>query len=138
MDTDLLRQAQMQTKHLIGSLELAHRQTVKSMEETIATLKDQHAYWVSKRQQYIQRSARTGDEICDIRSLTAVDRDPCLDRKLLDIETRKIDDLSDVHSYPARTQIRRRSTMRTQSTHPPGFGAQSPFGRTGSRMSRRK
>lgn len=92
-----------------------------------------------KRQQYIQRSARTGEEINDIRSmldtsLNIVGRDPSLDRQLLEIETRKLDDSLDVHGYPARTPTRRRSPLRT----PPTRLAQSPFRRSISPMSLRK
>ena len=90
-----------------------------------------------KRQQYIQRSARTGEEISDIRSmldnsLTTVGRDPSLDRQLLEIETRKLDDSLD--GYPARTPTRRRSPLRT----PPTRLSQSPLRRTVSPMTSRK
>lgn len=94
-----------------------------------------------KRQQYIQRSARAGDEISDIRSmldtsLTTVGRDPSLDQHLLEIETRKLDDTIDVHGYPARVPTRRRSPVRTPPTR---IGAASPFRRTpGSPMAMRK
>jgi hypothetical protein len=91
-----------------------------------------------KRQQYIQRSARTGEEIGEIRSmldnsLTTVGRDPSLDRQLLEIETRKLDDSIDGHGYP-RTPTRRRSPLRT----PPTRLAQSPLRRTVSPMTSRK
>ena len=93
-----------------------------------------------KRQQYIQRSARAGEEISDIRSmldssLTTVGRDPSLDQHLLEIETRKLDDSLDVHGYPARTPTRRRSPLRTPPTR---LGAQSPFRRQVSPMALRK
>lgn len=93
-----------------------------------------------KRQQYIQRSARTGDEINDIRSmldtsLTTVGRDPSLDRQLLEIETRKLDDSLDVQGYPSRTPTRRRSPLRTPPTR---LGAQSPYRGSISPMSVRK
>ncbi|XP_053390554.1 rootletin-like [Mercenaria mercenaria] len=98
-ETERPRQAQMQAERLLDSRERANRQKVKGVEETIATLKDQLATEMLKRQQYIQRSARTGDEINDIRSmldnsLTTVGRDPSLDRQLLEIETRKLDDFT--------------------------------------------
>lgn len=93
-----------------------------------------------KRQQYIQRSTRTGEEINDIRSmldnsLNTVARDPSLDRQLLEIETRKLDDSLDVHGYQARIPIRRRSPLRTPPTR---LGSQSPFRRSISPMSQRK
>lgn len=106
----------------------------------IATLKDQLATEMSKRQQYIQRSARAGDEINNIRSvldnsLTTVGRDPSLDRQLLEIETRKLDDSLDVHSYAGRTPTRRRSPLRTPPTR---LGAGPQFRRSVSPMSMRK
>jgi hypothetical protein len=50
-----------------------------------------------KCQQYISRSARTGEELRDIRcildsSLSNVTRDQSLDPLLLETETRKLDD----------------------------------------------
>lgn len=67
-----------------------------------------------KRQQYISRSARTGDEIRDIRgvldnSLTNVMRDQSLDPLLLETETRKLDDSMNLErSYPSQSAPRRR------------------------------
>lgn len=111
METERLRQAQMQAEKLLDARERAHRQKIKGMEETIATLKDQLAAEMRKRQQYITRSTRTGEEIADIRSmldssLTNVGRDPSIDQHLLEVETRKLDD-----GY--RTPTRRRSPLRT-------------------------
>ena len=97
----------------------------------IATLKDQLATEMRKRQQYISRSARAGDEISDLRnvldsSLSVVARDPSLDPTLLEVETRKLDDSLDVHGYPGKPgQTRRRSPLRT----PPTRLQQSPFRR---------
>ena len=87
----------------------------------IATLKDQLATEMRKRQQYISRSARTGEEISDIRSmldtsLSNVGRDASLDPHLLEVETRKLDDSIDIHGYPSRTPTRRRSPLRTPPT----------------------
>ena len=61
----------------------------------IATLKDQLSQEMRKRQQYISRSAKTGDEIADIRSmldqsLTRVAFDPDVDPILLDQEKKKL------------------------------------------------
>ena len=67
-----------------------------------------------KRQQYISRSARTGDEIREIRSvldssLSNVTRDQSLDPLILETETRKLDDSLDFRgSY--RTQPRRKTS----------------------------
>ena len=64
-----------------------------------------------KRQQYISRSVRTGDEIKDIRnildgSLHNVMRDPSLDPILLEAESKKLDDtVVDYHSSLAPTKL---------------------------------
>ena len=64
----------------------------------IATLKDQLSQEMRKRQQYISRSAKTGDEIADIRSmldqsLTRVAFDPDVDPILLEQEKKKLGEL---------------------------------------------
>ena len=64
----------------------------------IATLKDQLSQEMRKRQQYISRSVKTGDEIADIRSmldqsLTRVAFDPDVDPILLDQEKKKLGEL---------------------------------------------
>lgn len=85
----------------------------------INTLKDQLSQELRKRQSYISRSARTGDEIKDIRnildnSLSNIARDPSLDPILLDQETRKLDD-SLRFSSPTRLSPRHRSPVRKSS-----------------------
>lgn len=91
----------------------------------IATLKDQLAQEMRKRQQYISRSVRTGDEIKDIRnildgSLSNIIQDPSLDPILLESESKKLDASMDFHSslQPTKLTPARR--------HP------SPLGRSGS------
>jgi hypothetical protein len=110
----------------------------------IATLKDQLNQEMRKRQQFISRSTRAGDEIMDIRnkldtSLTHVSRNPTLDQHLLDYETRKLEDAVDVHSSLVPTKLpRHRSPTRGVS---PSRLSQSPSLRTSgispSRLSRR-
>lgn len=74
---------------------------------------------MKKRQQYISRSVRTGDEIADIRnmldtSLSKVAYDPELDPILLEQETKKLDsDLGFRNSV--RVPPRRRSPHRGPS-----------------------
>ena len=86
--------------------------------QQVSTLKDQLSTEMKKRQQYISRSARTGDEIRDIRSMldtsmTNVTRDQSLDPLLLETETRKLDESLDfVQPYQPRTSARRRSPNR--------------------------
>ena len=70
----------------------------------IATLKDQLSQEMRKRQQYISRSVKTGEEIADIRSmldhsLTKVAYDPDIDPLLLEQETKKLG------QYPPRNEV---------------------------------
>ena len=70
---------------------------------------------MKKRQQYISRSARTGDEIRDIRSmldssLSNVTRDQSLDPLLLETETRKLDDSLEFRGSYRTPQTRRRTS----------------------------
>ena len=58
---------------------------------------------MQKRQQYISRSARAGEDIKDLRnildsSLANVARDPDLGPILMDHEIKKLDDSVDYHS----------------------------------------
>ena len=78
----------------------------------IATLKDQLSQEMRKRQQYISRSVKTGEEIADIRSmldhsLTKVAYDPSIDPDDLPDEwpgfDQVIDDLR-ILSHPRRSQ----------------------------------
>ena len=93
----------------------------------IATLKDQLAQEMRKRQQYISRSVRTGDELRDIRnildsSLGTVARDPSLDPILLDQEARRLDDTVDYHASKLAPSTRRRQHSPTRSTSPIRLG----------------
>merc|ERR1711976_219067 len=69
METERLRSAQIQAERTLESRERAHRQRIKGLEEQVSTLKDQLGQEMRKRQQYISRSVRAGDEIKDIRSI---------------------------------------------------------------------
>lgn len=99
----------------------------------VATLKDQLSQEMHKRQQYISRSSRTGDEIRLLRSslddsLTAVLRDPTLDPMLLEHQTKKLDDTLEYHSRPTR----QRSPLRAGSPLRYGALASTPaFRRSG-------
>lgn len=95
-----------------------------------------------KRQQYISRSARTGDEIKDIRnlldnSMSNVIRDQSLDPILLETETRKLDDSLELQSsFPVRGPSRRRISPVRGS--PARFSSTPVLRRTGSPISLRK
>ena len=99
----------------------------------IATLKDQLSQEMRKRQQYISRSVKTGDEIADIRSmldqsLGKVAYDAELDPILLEQETKKLDD--DLSGYRGRTHVapRRRSPHRGPSPARLGRITSTPVG----------
>lgn len=138
METERLRTAQMQAERTLEARERSHRQRVRGLEEQVATLKDQLAQEMRKRQQYISKSARAGDEIRDLRgvldnSLRNVSRDPQLDSLLLEAETRKLDESMDF--TPSRLRPRSPGPARSQSpgrramTSTPTGGRQTPVGR---------
>ncbi|VDI23434.1 rootletin [Mytilus galloprovincialis] len=114
METERLRTAQMQAERMLETRERSNRTKIKGLEETVATLKDQLSTEMKKRQLYISRSARTGDEIRDIRSildssLSNVTRDQSLDPLIMETETRKLDESLEFRgSY--RSQPRRRTS----------------------------
>lgn len=88
----------------------------------VATLKDQLAQEVKKRNQYLSRSARASTDVNEIRalldsSLANVARDPSLDAALLEAETRRLDDALDLKCAPTRLSPapRARSPVRTSS-----------------------
>ena len=88
----------------------------------MSTLKDQLSQEMRKRQQYISRSVRAGEDIADIRSmldqsLTKVATDPELDPLLLEQESRRLEE-SLGYRRPEKVAPRRRGA--------------SPGGRTGS------
>ena len=87
-------------------------------------MKDQLTQEMRKRQQYISKSVRTGDEIRDLRnildsSLNVVSRDPALDPLLLEHESRKLDESLgygvSFKESPTRLSPRRRSPVRSSS-----------------------
>lgn len=87
-------------------------------------MKDQLNQEMRRRQQYISKSTRTGEEIRDIRSvldnsLQNVGRDGSLDPILLEHETRKLDESLDRSGYSPSPIGRRRSPVRSNS--PPRF-----------------
>lgn len=55
METERFRTAQLEGERRMEARERSHRQRIKGLEETIATLKDQLAQEIAKRQYYITR-----------------------------------------------------------------------------------
>ncbi|KAK3104963.1 hypothetical protein FSP39_014171 [Pinctada imbricata] len=144
METERLRSAQLQAERMLETRERSHRAKVKGLEETIATLKDQLATEMRKRQEYISRSARTGDEIQNLRnvldsSLSNVTRDQSLDPLLLETETRKLDESFDFNrSLPQRSAPRRRTSPLRSSGRYGGYTSTPNIRRSVSPMSLRK
>ncbi|XP_014668845.1 PREDICTED: rootletin-like [Priapulus caudatus] len=102
METERLRTAQQQAERTLDSRERSHRMRIKSLEEQVAHLKDQQAQEMRKRNLYISRSSRAGDDMKDLRallgdSLSAVSRDRTLDPILLEHEIKKLDDSMAYH-----------------------------------------
>nr|KAG5692081.1 hypothetical protein BaRGS_021513 [Batillaria attramentaria] len=134
METERLRSAQVQAERLLEARERAHRQKVKGLEEQIHTLKDQLSQELRRRQQYISKSARAGDDIRDLRSvldnsLATVGRDASLDPILLEHETRKLDESLDISGYSSVG--RRRSPVRGSSPGRLGGVTSTPAFRPG-------
>lgn len=108
---------------------------VLSFSDQNALLKDQIAQELRKRQLYITKSARAGDEIRDIRSvlntsLTSVIRDPNLDPILLEQESHKLEESL---GYGIPVTPRRRSPARTASPGRLGGYTSTPQYRPGPR-----
>lgn len=101
----------------------------------VATLKDQLAVEIRKRQQYITHSVRTNEEIHDIRHQTLDDfpkkaiHNPKLESLLVEHESKKLEEMLDRCS-PALLQHRGRSTTRAFS--PSRMGRISTMARSGS------
>ncbi|CAI9741497.1 Hypothetical predicted protein [Octopus vulgaris] len=119
METERLQTAKLQAERTLEVREHSHRQRVKGLEEQVSTLKDQLKQEIQKRQSYISRSVRTGDEIKDIRflldnSLSNVTRDSCLNPLLLEHETKKLDLMHKGVSPPVKlSPVRSHSPLRT-------------------------
>ena len=115
----------------------------------VSTLKDQLSQEMKKRQEFISRSARAGDDINDLRnmlgsSLGNVARDPSLDPLLLDHETKKLGELVDYHNGQMPTKLnasRRRTRSPARTASPTRLGrVTSPmpsYSRPGSRNMRK-
>ena len=93
-------------------------------------MKDQLNQEIRKRQQFISRSTRAGDEISDIRnkldaSITHVSRNSNLDPLLLDYETKKLEDTVEVHSSLIPTKLTRHRSP-TRGASPNRLGQTPP------------
>lgn len=114
-ELDRLRSAYQQAQRTLDSREKSHRQRVIGLEQQVQLLKDQLNQEIRKRQLYVLRSAKTGDEIRELRSvldqsLKTVSKDNALDAFLLESEARKLDSAVDRHLSRSPTRRPRTST----------------------------
>ena len=98
------------------------------------TLKDQLEQEIRKRQMYIAHSSRAGNELAEVcdaldASLSKVARNPELDPILLEHESRKLDELVEMHSPK---MSRRRSPTRALSPTRLAYTTGIPFSRSAS------
>jgi rootletin len=115
METERLRSSQIQSERQLESREKSHRQRIKSLEEQIATLRDQLSREIRTRQNFLNHSVNADDEIKNLHSILSeslhtVSRDPILDPVLLDIETRRLNE--SMGSYIHEAPVRHRSPNR--------------------------
>jgi hypothetical protein len=112
MELERIRSSQVQSERQLESREKCHRQRIKSLEEQIATLRDQLSREIRNRQTFLTTTACADDEIKTLHnilsdSLHNVARaDPCLDPALLEVETRRLNDSMGnyVHEVPVRNR----------------------------------
>lgn len=115
LEVERLRSSQVQSERQLESREKSHRQRIKSLEEQISTLRDQLSREIRTRQNFINHSATTDEDIKNLHtiltdSLQTVTRDQVLDPILLDIETRRLNESmgSYVHEVPVRNRSPKR------------------------------
>lgn len=99
------RSAQAQSERMLDAREQTHRQQTLRLENQITMLREQLAQEAKRRQMYIMRSSRAGKEMQQLRqtlgdSLRHVAHDPCLDRELLESESRRLDCAVSLSSLP--------------------------------------
>ena len=116
LEVERLRSSQIQSEKQLETREKCHRQRIKSLEEQIATLRDQLSREIRTRQNFLNHTATADEEIRNLHSilsdsLNTVSRtDPLLDPCLLDIETRRLNE--SMGSYIHETPVRHRSPTR--------------------------
>ena len=115
LEVERLRSSQIQSERQLESREKTHRQRIKSLEEQIATLRDQLSREIRTRQNFLNHTASADEEIKTLHtilsdSLNTVSRDPVLDPILLDMETRRLNE--SMGSYIHETPVRHRSPTR--------------------------
>ena len=116
LEVERLRSSQVQSERQLESREKNHRQRIKSLEEQIATLRDQLSREIRTRQNFLNHTVNADEEIKNLHSilsdsLNTVSRsDPLFDPVLLDIETRRLNE--SMGSYQHEAPVRHRSPNR--------------------------
>ena len=115
LEVERLRSSQLQSEKQLETREKCHRQRIKSLEEQIATLRDQLSREIRNRQNFLTHTASADEEIRNLHSILSdslhtVSRDPLLDPVLLDIETRRLNE--SIGGYQFETPVRHRSPTR--------------------------
>ncbi|XP_037084944.1 uncharacterized protein LOC119105588 [Pollicipes pollicipes] len=105
-----MRTRYTQLEKTMESKERSYKQRIAGLEQQIKTLKEQLAQEIRKRQEYMLRSSRAGEEIREIRStlddsLRAVGGNEELDAGALDFESRRLDALVDRHRLAPRRRL---------------------------------
>ncbi|XP_021966224.1 rootletin isoform X2 [Folsomia candida] len=112
------RAAKLQAERLLEAREGNYRQQIQRLEQQIANLKEQLAEEIRRRQTFLSRSFRTGQEIRSLRqtlgdSLRNVSMDPS--PLTMDNETRRLDTTLDLHKSASQSSLLSPSQMRDSS-----------------------
>ena len=115
MELERVRSSQVNSERQLELREKSHRQRIKSLEDQIATLRDQLSREIRNRQTFLSHTANADEEIKTLHtilsdSLNTVTRDPIFDPVLLDIETRRLNE--SMGSYIHEAPVRHRSPNR--------------------------
>lgn len=115
LEVERLRSSQFQSERQLESREKNHRQRIKSLEEQINTLRDQLSREIRQRQNFLSHTVNADDEIKNLHSilsdsLNTVNREPCFEPGLLDVETRRLNE--SMGSYINEAPVRHRSPNR--------------------------
>jgi rootletin len=102
------RAAKLQAERLLEAREGNYRQQIQRLELQISNLKEQLAEEIRRRQTFLSRSFRTGQEIRSLRqtlgdSLRNVSLDPS--PVTMDNETRRLDTTMDLHKSGSQSSL---------------------------------
>ena len=115
MELERVRSSQVNSERQLELREKSHRQRIKSLEDQIATLRDQLSREIRNRQNFLSHTANADEDIRNLHtilsdSLNTVTREPVFDPMLLDIETRRLNE--SMGNYIHEAPVRHRSPNR--------------------------